>query len=123
MSRIVLSSGLVLASLLAAVQAPAASAQAVAGAPDDGVRRVTVSVRDIDFRQPDSVDIAYKRLQFAARQACDTVEAQPNWRTADNRACEREAVAGAVRDLGQPLLTALDSRASDEHLAARGQRR
>ncbi len=106
-----------------AVSAPAANAQSATWGSDDSQREVVVSVRDIDFRRPEAVETAYKRLQAASKVACDTTEALPAYREADSRACEREAIEGAVHDLNQPLLTALDSRVHAPLVTEREQRR
>jgi UrcA family protein len=80
---------------------------------------VVVSVKDIDFNRPEAVEVVYARLQYASKVACDTLEPGVPYREADDRACEREAVKGAVHDLNQPLLTALDTRVDAQQIAAK----
>jgi len=84
--------------------------------------KVTVSFKDIDFNRPEAVEALYKRLQYASKVACDTLEPEVPYREADDRACEREAVQGAVRDVDRPALTALHARASAEQLALSDER-
>lgn len=86
--------------------------------------KVAVSFRDVDFDRPETVETLYKRLQYASKVACDTLEAEERFREADDRACERDAVKGAVRDIDRPALTALDARAdADPAAAGQGRRR
>jgi UrcA family protein len=86
--------------------------------------KVAVSFKDIDFDRPESVEALYKRLQYASKVVCDTQEPEELFRENDNRACERDTVKGAVRDIDRPSLTALDARADAESIAlARDRRR
>ncbi len=120
--------GTVLSISLAVISmaAPAIASAAPAGDPHTRMRsqnQVVVSVTDIDFNRPEAVDTLYARLQYASKVACDTLEAEEPFRAADNRACERDAVDGAVHDLGQPLLTARHVRAQAQQVATREERR
>lgn len=71
-------------------------------------RDVAVSTRGVDFSDAQSVDGFHRTLARAAEDACTT----PNRRTlAARRAeeqCRAEALADAVADLDQPVLTALN---------------
>jgi len=116
MLRTVLSVSLVLSSALGL----ASAAYADDRSPPN---KVVVSIRDVDFDRPDAVQALYKRLQYASKVACDSLEPEVPYREPDNRACEREAVTGAVREVNRPALTALDARTTADLVAARGGRR
>ena len=114
--RTALSASLVLSAALSFASAAHADDQS----PPD---RVPVSYRDVDFNRPEAVEALYKRLQFASKVACDTLEPEVPYREADDRACEREAVQGAVHDVDRPALTALHARAAAGQLAMTDERR
>lgn len=107
--------------LVAAGLAVAATAHAEPQRFGENPDRVTVSVKDVDFHNPQQVGALYATLQKTSHIVCDTTEADEPFRTADDRACEREAVQGAVHDLNQPLLNAMA--ADREDLARNDDRR
>ncbi|MGZ3305574.1 MAG: UrcA family protein [Asticcacaulis sp.] len=100
-----------LAAAFAASGAHAAGASSLIHV-DSVTSKVRVAVNDIDFTNPDQVGVLYGRLRDASKVVCETTEPGPAFRLADDRACEREAVQGAVRDLNQPRLTEMDARMS-----------
>ncbi len=93
---------LILSALTAviAVAAPTVHAGELA---DRTATHVTVSMTDIDFQNPAQVKQAYKRVVAAAQSACDSNSDDMMTQAAD-RACEHQAVKGALSDLNQPAL-------------------
>ncbi len=105
---------------LSAVISFASAAQAGDQSPPD---KVPVSYKDVDFNRPEAVEGLYKRLQYASKVACDSLEPEVPYREPDNRACEQEAVQGAVHDVNRPALTAVHARATAEQMAMRDELR
>jgi len=89
---------------LAAFVATASLAQA----QDANPYRTSVTFNTASLKTPEGAEAAYRELYKAAQVVCDTQEAGPKWREADDRACERQAVADAVTDLAQPQLYRLN---------------
>ncbi len=99
--------------LVAAGLTVAAAAHAEPQRFGENPDRVTLSVKDVDFHNPQQVGALYARLKQTSMIVCDTTEADEPFRNADDRACEREAVRDAVHDLNQPLLNAMDAEGHD----------
>ena len=93
---------LILSALTAAlaVAAPAVHAGELA---DRAATHVAVSMSDVDFQNPAQAKQAYKRVVAAAHDACDSNSDDMMTQAAD-RACEHQAVKGALNDLNQPAL-------------------
>ncbi|MFM2288329.1 MAG: hypothetical protein RL684_1472 [Pseudomonadota bacterium] len=62
-----------------------------------------VQVSDLDASSPADAASLYGRIREAARQVCDNG-------TSIDRDCVQRAVNGAVRTVGQPLVTRLHTR-------------
>ena len=98
MSRLVLGPALSFA-LLAA---PAAFAQ------EPGTTRVDVTFKIRQLQDPAEAKAVYARLYKVVQYVCQTEGGEgPSWRIADDRACEDEAMRGALQQLNVPEVTAL----------------
>ena len=101
-------SSLALATAVSLVSFSSSAAEQVAGdAPTK-----TVKAWDLDLTKSADVQTLYTRVQGAAVDVCAT-EVQRLWRNTRARAplgwrdrCVKDAVAGAVRDIGNPRLAA-----------------
>ena len=88
--------GLLLAGALAALPAHAGTAPGL-----------QVKVGDLDLTHPAGVAILYKRLQFAAQQVCGpSVVTGSRIESSPQKACVKDAVDNAVRQIDRPALTA-----------------
>jgi len=84
-----------------------ATASAAPGfAQDTNHSRVTVRLAG-NFDDPSQAGDAYRRLYEAAQEVCWSKGEGPWWRSADDRACENEAMNEAIAKLDQPQLTRL----------------
>ena len=84
------------------------SAQAQSPTPDDSMRQEHVSFRDLDLTGPAGAKTLMIRLHRAANDVCGRWDGSfdlPTQAAAD--ACVQVAVARAVRQINQPMLTAL----------------
>ncbi len=72
---------------------------------------VRVSTRGVDFADRAAVKAFYERVRTAARAACSGDLLTP-WGSREDEACRSSFVRDAVKQLDQPLLTAMDNRAS-----------
>ena len=82
-----------------------------AGDDNGATRAVTTRLTaHVDFGDPAQVDTVYKRLRTQARYVCDVAATyDKDYDTRAERACEADAVAGAVHDINQPQLSRLDA--------------
>jgi UrcA family protein len=87
-------------SLIGALTLCAVAPAAFAAAPPDDVRRQVVSYADLDLTRPAGVQELYQRIQYAARDVCDTYD-----RLRPDRRCIEQAIARAIAEVGAPLLT------------------
>jgi UrcA family protein len=109
MTKIVLAAA-VLALGLTAVGASAASAE-------DRVRvAARVPLRAVDFRQPESVQAFYTRLERAASDVCNSHVNEFDALEAD-AACKRATLDAAVAKLSKPVLTAMHQTQSENRYA------
>ena len=102
------------AALTAAIVLPALPLTAHAG-DDNGSTRVASArlTAHVDFADPHQVDGVYHRLQTQARYVCDVAASyDKDYDTRAERACEADAMAGAVHDINQPQLSRLDAEKS-----------
>jgi len=81
--------------------------------------RVTVTFADSDFKTREQAQKVYRKLYQVAQYVCESEGAGPQWREADDRACERQAMNDAVTDLNKPELNKVHTRmdADPERLA------
>ncbi|HVC31275.1 MAG TPA: UrcA family protein [Steroidobacteraceae bacterium] len=86
--------------------AVATAAQPVAAAPQ---LRVYYSYRDLSTDQ--GTHALYQRIVSAARNVCPAYDARDLDTFAYSRACQRQAVAHAIRQIGSPRLAAVYVRA------------
>jgi UrcA family protein len=89
----------------AAVLAPSLANAATA----DAVPTVTVRYSDLDLRSDAGSAVLYARLVSAAHQVCPAADNRNLGALAAVRACERQAIANAVRDVNSPKLAAIYS--------------
>ena len=102
MSRLVLGPALSFALSGALLAAPAAFAQ------EPGTTRVDVTFKIRQLQDPAEAKAVYARLYKVVQYVCQTEGGEgPSWRIADDRACEDEAMQGALQQLNKPELTAL----------------
>ncbi len=92
--------------LFASVCATAALA-AGAHAQQRTADQTSVSVRNVDYNNPDKVAQVYGRLQAAAKSVCDSDADQGPLTSNADKACETESVRDAVAQIDQPQLTRL----------------
>jgi UrcA family protein len=64
-----------------------------------------VSYGDLDLDRNDDVSRLYKRLDRAAKNVCAPLRGRMVTPSAKHRSCVTEALANAVSDVNQPLLT------------------
>ena len=82
--------------------APAAFAQ------EPGTTKVDITFKARQLADPAEVKAVYARLYKVVQYVCQTDGGEgPSWRIADDRACEDEAMHGALQQLNMPGLTAL----------------
>ena len=97
MIRILAATGLLLAS----------SSAALALEPSRVATDAKVSLRGVDFADTGAVRALYARLQAAAADVCTSADGYgENVRRADD-ACAAQSLTRAVRQIGQPALTAM----------------
>jgi UrcA family protein len=65
----------------------------------------TVSYADLDVNKPEGAQALYKRLNRAAKTVCAPLRGRDLQRASEHRACLGEALANAVGEVNQPLLT------------------
>lgn len=67
--------------------------------------RETVSYADLDVNKAEGAQALYKRLNRAAKTVCAPLRGRDLTRAGEHRACVGEALANAVGEVNQPLLT------------------
>jgi UrcA family protein len=73
----------------------------------DQVRALAVPIADLNPATPKGVVAIYNRIQRAARQMCGTDDLSGlRLLSAEWQSCVSESIAGAVRDVNVPLLSA-----------------
>jgi UrcA family protein len=95
--------------LAAAMLASAALALAVPTAQADsldGPRQKVVSFKDLNMNTREGIEVAFKRIKYAARDVC-AVPDRYDLSEMALRPCVNDAVARAVADVHSPLLTSL----------------
>ncbi len=90
--------------LIASVCATAAFA-AGAHAQQRTPEQTSVSMRNVDYNNPDKVAQVYGRLQAAAKSVCDSDGDQGPMTQNDDKACESQSMRDAVAQIDQPQLT------------------
>jgi UrcA family protein len=65
----------------------------------------TVSYADLDINKAEGAQALYNRLNRAAKTVCAPLKGRDLQRATDHRACIGEALANAVGEVNQPLLT------------------
>jgi UrcA family protein len=82
--------------------APAAFAQ------EPGTTKVDVTFPTRQLHDPAEAKAVYARLYKVVQYVCQTDGGEgPAWRIADDRACEDDAMQGALKQLNVPQLSAL----------------
>jgi UrcA family protein len=88
------------------VAAPVAFAQGREVEP--GATRIDITFQTWQLEDPTEVKAVYARLYKAVQYVCQTDGGDgPLWRVADDRACEDDAMRGALQQLKRPELNAL----------------
>jgi len=84
------------------------SAAPVAFAQESGTTKVDITFQTRQLQDPAEAKAVYARLYKAVQYVCQTEGGEgPSWRIADDRACEDDAMHGALRQLNIPALMAL----------------
>lgn len=78
----------------------------------------TVKYGDLDLNRSQDASRLYKRLDRAARNVCAPLRGRSVTPAAKHRACVNEAVAKAVSEVDQPLLTQYHKSKGDQGSAA-----
>jgi UrcA family protein len=65
----------------------------------------TVTYADLDVNKAEGAQALYKRLNRAAKTVCAPLKGRALQRATEHRACIGEALANAVGEVNQPLLT------------------
>ncbi len=65
----------------------------------------TVVYGDLDLRRDEGVTALYTRLNRASKAVCAPLRGRSAGEKAEHRACVNQALANAVSDVNQPLLT------------------
>ncbi len=87
---------------------------ALSGAAE--ARPVTVRLADLDLTTIQDVEVAYSRLQRAARLTCKAATIYPMLRR--QRACERDTLDRVVEQVGAPMLIARHAGPMDQLAAS-----
>lgn len=94
-----------------AAYAPTSSAivkhQSVRHAFEAGVSTVTVNFSDLDIARGAGIEILYQRLRTAAKAVCGTHDGRDLSRSQQWRQCYRQALDGAVKQVGNERLEEL----------------
>lgn len=93
--------------VLAAALAMGAQAAQAADSVSVGETRLSEAVRygDLDLDRTTDVSRLYKRLNRAAKNVCAPLRGRQVTESSKHRACVGEALANAVSEVNQPLLT------------------
>jgi UrcA family protein len=65
----------------------------------------TVKYGDLNLNREEGVSRLYKRLNRAAKNVCEPLRGRQLMESAKHRVCVSEALANAVAEVNQPLLT------------------
>ena len=79
--------------------------------------RITVSFRDLDLSSIAGATTLYHRIQSAAKQVCGCAPGSDLIERAAWQACYRNTTANAVREVNNPLLTAVHAGRKPERTA------
>jgi UrcA family protein len=89
----------------------ASPAIAAAASPAADVPQVSVPYSALDLATRAGTEALYQRIARAARSVCPAYDSRDLEAFAASRECQRQAVARAVRQVGNSHLTALQARA------------
>jgi UrcA family protein len=106
MSRIFHKGPLVVGTLMLAVTGAVSTAWAEAS-PSQRTVNIEVEYTDINLATQAGAETLYRRIVRAARMACGPADARSAAMMTAHRGCLKEAVDGAVKDVGSPKLSAL----------------
>ena len=96
----------------------------VAFAQEPGVTKVDITFKTRQLADPAEAKAVYARLYKVVQYVCQTDGGEgPSWRIVDDRACEDEAMQGALQQLNRPELTALYTSGAPDVAYAGGTRR
>lgn len=94
--------------LTAALLGPFAVAHADRVGQLDGVPQIVVAYDDLDITRPQGLETLYARIQYAAMDVCDYDRLHKELaRQRRPAACYHAAVDNAIKQVNQPMLTAL----------------
>ena len=71
----------------------------------DGVNHYTVRFADLDLSKLDGAAALYRRLNQAAAIVCSPLDSRSLGMAEQHRKCVAKAIAGAVADVGRPMLS------------------
>ena len=97
-----------IAAALSFVALAAGAANAQSPISDREEARIHVSAKHVDFNNTRETRGFYAKLNAAAHEVCTSEVSDPMTAMAD-AACEHDAVADAVKEIGAPQLSALHS--------------
>ncbi|HTM82126.1 UrcA family protein [Asticcacaulis sp.] len=93
-------------------------------AQEPGVSKVDITFKTRQLQDPAQAKAVYARLYKVVQYVCQTDGGEgPTWRIADDRACEDEAMQGALQQLNRPELMALYTPGAPERAYADSARR
>jgi UrcA family protein len=98
---ITISTAIVLGFSAAIASANTSNSQSV----NDGVKQYTVRFADLDLNKLDGAAVLYRRLNQAAAIVCSPLQSRRAEVAAQYQLCVNHAIAGAVANVGRPMLS------------------
>jgi UrcA family protein len=83
----------------------AAIASANSQSVNDGMKQYTVRFADLDLSKLDGAAVLYRRLNQAAAIVCSPLQSRQMEMAAQYQLCVNRAIAGAVANVGRPILS------------------
>lgn len=87
---------------------------AAAAQPDTDVRQTAVNYSYSDLASDQGTRALYQRIKRAARSVCPSFDPRDLVAFDENRECQRQAIASAVRQIGSQRLAAVHRQALGE---------
>jgi UrcA family protein len=95
------------------------ASHASAATPDQDARQVVVRYQDLDLSDTADAQRLYRRIQTAARAACENDQPKSPWGLSQYYSCVDRAVTRAVADVGSTQVSGIHE-AANQHAANRG---
>jgi UrcA family protein len=70
-----------------------------------GVNQTTVRFADLDLSKLDGAAVLYSRLNQAAANVCSQLDSKRLGMAAQYQSCVKQAISGAVTNVGRPMLS------------------